>query len=144
MYISQFQIHNYKSFYESAPVDLGPGFNLVIGQNNVGKTALIQALSLRFAVKPHRSTKSIPLPESSVIDQQSGITVSFTLTNEELKRILLTPSQAFFIPHPTVGKPPANSIAFAGGDPASLSRFLLWFLSLETYTFTARLDIGPG
>jgi AAA15 family ATPase/GTPase len=48
MMIKAFRIRNYKSFRDSNLQELGPGFNIVIGANNSGKTALTEALSTRF------------------------------------------------------------------------------------------------
>ncbi len=62
MYIARFKIENYKSFLSSQELDLTPGFNVVVGPNNVGKTALVEALSLRFDNRPHRSMTTFPHP----------------------------------------------------------------------------------
>ena len=43
MRISSFKIKNYKSFLEPEKITFDKGFNLIIGQNNVGKTALLEA-----------------------------------------------------------------------------------------------------
>jgi len=48
MFISKFQIQNYKSFLDSGEVELKQGINIVTGKNNGGKTALMQALGLTF------------------------------------------------------------------------------------------------
>ena len=71
MHIASFRIENYKSFSTTEEVPLGPGFNVIVGQNNVGKTALIESLSLRAGSHPHRSletapTRDAPLPGISV------------------------------------------------------------------------------
>lgn len=60
MYLSKVQVNNYKSHLCSAALELTPGFNLITGQNNAGKTALLEALSLTFGSKPHRSLKTMP------------------------------------------------------------------------------------
>jgi len=61
MFISQFRVENYKSFRDSGVHVLEPGFNVIIGQNNSGKTAVLEGLSLGFADHPHRSTGTVPL-----------------------------------------------------------------------------------
>lgn len=48
MRISSFRISNYKSFIDSGEINLSPGFNVIIGQNNVGKTALFHLLKLHL------------------------------------------------------------------------------------------------
>src|SRR5687767_14055768 len=55
MLISSAQIENYKGFHSTPELLLTHGFNVVVGQNDAGKTALIQALSLAFSTDPHRS-----------------------------------------------------------------------------------------
>ena len=62
MHVHSIKITNYKSFRESEEIQFAPGINVLIGKNNSGKTALLEALSLRFLNKPHRSEKTIPTP----------------------------------------------------------------------------------
>jgi recombinational DNA repair ATPase RecF len=62
MRICSFKIKNYKSFLEPRELPLEEGFNLIVGQNNVGKTALLEALSLGFIGKPHRSQLTAKTP----------------------------------------------------------------------------------
>jgi predicted ATPase len=66
MFISSCQIKNYKGFRESEQINFTPGFNVVVGQNNAGKTALVEALSLQFENNPHRSLKKHPEGTSSI------------------------------------------------------------------------------
>jgi AAA15 family ATPase/GTPase len=60
MLISSIEISNYKGFRKSGEVKLTSGFNVIVGQNNAGKTALLEALALQAPSKPHRSLKTIP------------------------------------------------------------------------------------
>lgn len=43
MRIERFRIQNCKSFIDSGEVELSGGFNVLVGANNVGKTALLEA-----------------------------------------------------------------------------------------------------
>jgi AAA15 family ATPase/GTPase len=43
--LQSFRVQNYKSYLDSGELKLSPGFNVIVGQNNVGKTALVDALS---------------------------------------------------------------------------------------------------
>jgi AAA15 family ATPase/GTPase len=43
MYIESIAIKNYKSFLDFGPITFGPGFNVIVGSNNAGKTALLEA-----------------------------------------------------------------------------------------------------
>jgi predicted ATPase len=58
MHISRFQLLNYKSFRDSGVLEFQPGINIIVGANNAGKTALLEALSLNFENNPHRSLKT--------------------------------------------------------------------------------------
>lgn len=60
MRISRIRIENYKSFLDSGEIKFTPGFNAIVGQNNSGKTALIEALSLNLNNNPHKSLTTIP------------------------------------------------------------------------------------
>lgn len=61
MYLSKFQLFKYKSFLDSCLLEFTPGINIVVGQNNAGKTALLEALSLNFDNILHRSIKTLVL-----------------------------------------------------------------------------------
>ncbi len=39
---------------------------MIVGQNDVGKTALAESLSLQFLNKPHRSLATVPRSTTSV------------------------------------------------------------------------------
>lgn len=88
MRICSFKIQNYKSFLEPREITLQEGFNLIVGQNNVGKTALLEALSLRFTGKPHRTQLTAP-SQNSVINPSSSALVKLALSGGELREILL-------------------------------------------------------
>ncbi len=53
--ITRVEVQNYKSFRSPEPLILGAGFNVIIGSNNAGKTALLEAIALTFQYKPHQS-----------------------------------------------------------------------------------------
>src|SRR5277367_790984 len=60
MHISEFQCGNYKSLNSPEPIKLEESINIITGQNNAGKTALLEALALNFKGNPHRSEKTLP------------------------------------------------------------------------------------
>jgi AAA15 family ATPase/GTPase len=62
MYISRFQLLNYKSFQDSGVLEFQPGINIIVGANNSGKTALLEALSL--SLKQARTAVSKRFPNS--------------------------------------------------------------------------------
>ena len=83
MRIASFQIENYKSFRVTPEIPLTQRFNVIVGQNNVGKTALVEALSLRFGSQPHRSLRSLPF-RNAPISSASVVTTSFQLSRNDL------------------------------------------------------------
>src|SRR5712692_2480200 len=98
MHIASFRIENYKSFRATAVVNLTPGFNVVVGQNNVGKTALVEALSLTAGNKVHRSLKSLPTP-TSPLEGASLVDASFALKRTEIIDLLRS-IQPLWVPNP--------------------------------------------
>ncbi len=97
MHISTFRVQNYKSFLEPPEIVFQPGFNVIAGQNNVGKTALLEALSLTFAHHPHRSLKTVPAPSASPMPH-SSVTVDFVMSGEELADLLIDSVGDFYVP----------------------------------------------
>lgn len=88
MHIASFKLRNYKSFLESEEIFLAPGFNVVVGQNNAGKSALLEGVSLRFESKPHRSLTTSPRP-TTVLDASSRADIVARLRREELHDLIL-------------------------------------------------------
>jgi len=83
MYISSFSIENYKSFRETPEIALTPGFNVIVGQNNVGKTALIEALSMRAGSQPHRSRETAPTRDTPLTNLSKAL-IKLALSGIEL------------------------------------------------------------
>ena len=108
MYIAKFQIKNYKSFLSSQEINLTPGFNVVVGQNNAGKTAFVEALSLGFNNKFHVSLKTNPslgiLTHNSF---NSIVQIAFQLAAGEAEQLLINTRGTFYLPFKT-GTVPGN------------------------------------
>ncbi len=101
MRILEFSLHNYKSYPSVGPLRFEPGFNVIVGPNNAGKTALLEGLTLRFSPNPHRSLGT--LPRATVpVDPTSSATIGVAATGQEVRDFLLTQSQ-FLIPVPSNG-----------------------------------------
>src|SRR5260370_16965811 len=99
MYIAKFQIKNYKSFLSPQEISLTSGFNVVVGQNNAGKTALVEALSLRFDSKYHLSMKTSPNPGVLLHDPfTSTVQIPFQLPHDKPEQLLIKPRNSFYIP----------------------------------------------
>jgi putative ATP-dependent endonuclease of OLD family len=83
MYISRLQISNFRCFRD-AVVDFQPGLNVILGENNAGKTALLQCLAMVFQRDGRRRSiihdfsKTIP-PTTS----PPAISVTATLRSSE-------------------------------------------------------------
>jgi predicted ATPase len=99
MYISKFKVSNYKSFLETENIEVNKGINIITGQNNAGKTALLQILSLKYQSKPHRSTKTLP-SRNSLPNNLSIIDIEFTLSRQEIVTFLYSQSGNIQLPMP--------------------------------------------
>ncbi|WP_337967148.1 AAA family ATPase [uncultured Flavobacterium sp.] len=99
MYITKFNLQNYKSFYSTNDVELNAGINIITGQNNAGKTALLQALSLDFRGNPHKSSKTIQTIQST-FSQKSTLNIELSVSKKEIKIFFLNhniPGGQFFM-----------------------------------------------
>lgn len=103
MKIVSFQVENHKSFRQATHMEFGSGFNVLVGKNNVGKTALLEAISLQFTQKPHRSLETMPFRHSTV-NPSSQIKVNFEFTGHEFfdyfQRNNTNPETHFLVPFP--------------------------------------------
>ena len=61
MRIESVAITNYKSFLDKQTIHFEPGFNLLLGTNNAGKTSVLDVLDMDISLNvPHRSERTIP------------------------------------------------------------------------------------
>lgn len=143
MYISSFQVKNYKSFRESSTLKFTTGFNLIVGQNNAGKTALLEALTTDFSSKPYRSLKGQPR-SSSTTAPWSCTNLSFKISGEELSDILSVPENTFRIPLPQLDSQFAASAGYVDETPASLEQLRKYLFSLPEVTFSVRYECNQN
>jgi hypothetical protein len=94
--INTFRGVNYKSFAATEEIRLEPGFNVIVGRNNVGKTALAEVLSLRFSDNPHRSSKAVPRPGAQP-DPTSRVELSIEWKGDELTDMLVREMPTFYV-----------------------------------------------
>jgi AAA15 family ATPase/GTPase len=81
MYLKKIRVLNYKCFEDSGWVEFGEKFNIVIGQNNSGKTAFLEVLDRsRFGDKPHRNVKQAP---GSAVNPTSETQIIVSFAGEE-------------------------------------------------------------
>jgi ABC-type cobalamin/Fe3+-siderophores transport system ATPase subunit len=93
MYLNQFRVKNYKSFADTEPIYLRQGFNLLVGQNDAGKTALLEALAFfPQGHKPHRTQK---VPKGRPLPPKSELWVDVVMGGEEFRELLLSSANIF-------------------------------------------------
>jgi predicted ATPase len=78
-------------------VNLLPGFNIIVGKNNVGKTALAEAISLQFADNAHRSLLTVPT-SSAAPNPISEVHMALQVDKEELLELLKYSLRTFYMP----------------------------------------------
>lgn len=101
MRITKFKLKNYVSFYDenAEDVELGPGINFIVGKNNSGKTALINALSGTPTGAPHRSTATIQQRFPSAPTRNvTEFDIEYLLAPTEILSILSRPNRRFSLP----------------------------------------------
>jgi predicted ATPase len=95
MLIDEFRIINYKSYRETSPIRLSAGFNVFIGKNNGGKTALLEALSpSTLANKAHKHST---IPRGQPLPEHSQVELTVTLEPGDLRQAFLN-SDSFWFP----------------------------------------------
>lgn len=96
MRIRKLTISNYKSFSVTDEISFDHGFNVIIGPNNVGKTTLLEALSLSFNNKPHLSLTTSPR-KGMPLNPYSKVEIVFTFEPGELEESLITLGRSFTV-----------------------------------------------
>ena len=112
MFLAKFRLYNYKSFRDSDWLDFSPGINIIVGQNNSGKTALLEALTLNFEDMPHRSLRTLPNSDSR-------------LNDESRAEIIVTLSKAEFIDF--INKLPEHSFGILPQNHQNLKEIVDFF-----------------
>ena len=88
MYISNITIQNYRGF-SNLSVDFREGINILVGQNNSGKSNLLRALALFFDSKARKQLSTndfyngIPLNELKQHSPKITVTVTLSQSAEE-------------------------------------------------------------
>jgi hypothetical protein len=87
MIIRSIRILNYKCFDDSGPIIFGERLNLIVGQNNSGKTALFDGFDLqRFADKPHRD---LSRRQYEALNPTSSLEATIRFSGDELYTTLM-------------------------------------------------------
>jgi hypothetical protein len=104
MQIGKLRVLNYKGFKDSGWLEFPKGFTVVVGQNNSGKTALLESFRLsNSANKPHRS---LSRDQATPLDPTSVVQVVLNVTGLELLQSALASQGQPVIPCPL---PSANT-----------------------------------
>lgn len=96
MKITALRIENYKGFFDSGYVELNPRWNVIVGQNNAGKTAFMEGL--RFSGNPQCPHKDMRFPENHVWPPTSVFHARMKVPREWVKRAWLTSNNSFDLP----------------------------------------------
>lgn len=102
------RLKNFKGFRDSEELKFTQGLNLIVGQNNVGKSSILTALRYDFPGEPHVSEASKPRVDD-VVDPFSEAVVLLLISGDELRRTLYGDRRQVYIPlpHEPPGGPPA-------------------------------------
>lgn len=97
MYISKIRIKNYKSFIDSQEIYLTQGINLIIGKNNSGKTALLEALLGKKLNKPHLNREQKIRSTSKIKSKFSEFEYEFIIDKLQLINLIEDNAENTFI-----------------------------------------------
>jgi hypothetical protein len=143
MEIRKIRVINYKCFREPAEIALQPGFNIITGRNSIGKTALLEALSLQVGSNPHRSVVTVPTSNHSP-DPNSVVDMSIRVGNADLWTLLANDTD-YWIPLTDNDKELLRQLDIRNwGDQGALDKFLEWFKNLPYYDFSFRFWGNTG
>lgn len=129
MRVVEFQVSNYKSLRDTQRIGFTAGFNVVVGRNNAGKTALVEALELRFGNKPHQSLATRPRP-TMPITGHSAIEVLFTMSRDELHDLVGTLAPVISLP------------TREGYQQGAFENFLFRYAGESTFELSALFEDG--
>lgn len=140
MRIDKITIRNYKSFNESSELEFTSGFNIIAGQNNTGKTALLETLGLRFNGNPHRSLITMP-NRDTLVDPSSTVDISVSMSGEESASILAAqgPDAQFSFALPRYPTAFSRQIGYLQNDEPNVVRLVRWIFEQKQQTFTVRV-----
>jgi predicted ATP-dependent endonuclease of OLD family len=87
MYLSKIRVKNYKSFRDSGDIEFKPGINLIVGQNNSGKTALLEILETNFINKPHKNKQYMLSHYEEVTNRYSEAEFTIVISPDDLQNM---------------------------------------------------------
>jgi predicted ATP-dependent endonuclease of OLD family len=87
-------------------MEFTPGVNIIVGKNNVGKTSLLEVLTLDFEDQQHRSLKTLP-NKGVTLEEESKIAIIWEISTEEVRNFIKQFS-------PNVGIPALKGVSSIG------------------------------
>lgn len=97
MRISSVRVQNYKCFRDTGEISLSSGMNVILGRNDAGKSALVEALSLQVGSNSHRSRLTLPAADTPP-DTVSTVSIIYETSPDELTSYLMR-QQEFTVPN---------------------------------------------
>ena len=104
MFIASVRLTSFKCFRDTPEIHFWRGINLITGRNNAGKSALLEALNLKYSNAPH-----VPVSPATTI-QPSSFEYTVELSGEELRQIIRSIGRANIripAPNEALGNNPA-------------------------------------
>jgi len=89
MRLESIRVRNYRSYGDSGILRFSPGFNLIVGSNNVGKTSLLLCISAKFGGEPQKSVLTLPVPEEP-LNPISRVDYTLSASGTEFRRVVLS------------------------------------------------------
>jgi energy-coupling factor transporter ATP-binding protein EcfA2 len=118
MHIQSIRIRNYRGFEDSQTLNFSPGFNLIVGANNVGKSSLLNCLAGKFIGEPHKSIHVLPTRDEP-INPISQVEFTAVASGEETRRLLISRgSGQHYFPWP-------SEVAFSADQSANVLNRIL-------------------
>jgi hypothetical protein len=101
MKIQSISIDSHKSFHSVDISELHPTYNVIVGKNNTGKSALLDVLNLRFSASPHRTQETKPSAGGKVHGKPK-IEVGLDLANSQVMSVIQSSGNELILPAPRV------------------------------------------
>lgn len=142
--IARVTIQNYKCFDQAGPIEFGPGINVLCGQNNAGKTALLEVLEARFDSRPHRSLRTMG-QRGDQLNPESSAVFTVSLTRPELFRLLRQAGPAeYFLASPHYTPETIKAKWGLVDNPTFVRRFLDEIFAPDEFSLRFKIVCQPS
>lgn len=100
MRIKSVHVTNYMAFRDTGTVELDSGFSVIVGKNNAGKTALLNAASMQISNRPHLSVYSVHEYGVSPTDKHSRAEYEIKIEKAHIRKIVTSEDGSYYLPEP--------------------------------------------